>query len=144
LTIQTGAPFTVNLSSASGQDVAHIGLVNGNNIERPDLIGNPNNGPRTAAEWFDSAVFAVPAQDTFGTAGRNVVTGPGLASLDLSLQKEGTLHERAKLQFRLDVYNSLNHTNFDLPGRIFGASNFGVITSAEDPRELQFALKLMF
>ena len=144
LTIQSGAPFTVNLSSATGQDVAHIGLVSGNNIERPDLISNPNNGPQTAAEWFNTSAFILPGQDTFGTAGRNVVTGPGLTSLDLSLQKEGTLHEGVRLQFRFDVYNSLNHTNFDLPGRIFGASNFGVITSAEDPRELQFALKLMF
>jgi hypothetical protein len=144
VTVQSGAPFTVNLSSAAGQDVAHIGLVNGNNIERPDLIGNPNDRPKTPSKWFDTAAFALPAQNTFGTAGRNVVTGPGLASLDLSLQKEGALYERLKLQFRLDVYNSLNHPNFDLPGRIFGASNFGVITSAEDPRELQFALKLMF
>jgi hypothetical protein len=144
LTIQTGAPFTVNLSSAAGQDVAHIGLVNGNNIERPNLVSNPNNGPQTPAEWFNTAAFVLPAQNTFGNAGRNVVTGPGLASLDLSLQKEGAIHEGLKLQFRLDIYNSLNHANFDLPGRIFGASNFGVITSAEDPRELQFALKLMF
>jgi len=144
VTIQSGAPFTVNLSSASGQDVAHIGLVNGNNIERPNLISNPNSGPQTAAEWFNTAAFALPAQDTFGTSGRNVVTAPGLATLDLSLQKEGTLYERMKLQFRFDAYNALNHANFDLPGRIFGASNFGVVTSAEDPRELQFALKLIF
>jgi hypothetical protein len=144
VTIQSGAPFTVNLSSAAGQDVAHIGLVSGNNIERPNLMSNPNDGPKTPAEWFNTGAFLLPAQNTFGTAGRNVVTGPGLASIDLSLQKEGTLKERLKLQFRLDMYNSLNHANFDLPGRIFGASNFGVITSAEDPRELQFALKLMF
>jgi hypothetical protein len=144
VTIQSGAPFTVNLSSATGQDVAHIGLVNGNNIERPNLISNPNQGPQTPTEWFDTAAFVLPAQNTFGTAGRNVVTGPGLATVDLSLQKEGAIYERLKLQFRLDVYNSLNHPNFDLPGRIFGASNFGVIASAEDPRELQFAMKLMF
>jgi hypothetical protein len=143
-TLQSGAPFTVNLSSASSQEVAHIGLVNGNNIERPDLISNPNHGPQTPAEWFTTAAFILPAQNTFGTAGRNVVTGPSLTGLDLSLQKEDALHEGLKLQFRLDIYNSLNHANFDLPGRIFGASNFGVITSAEDPRELQFALKLMF
>jgi hypothetical protein len=96
------------------------------------------------AEWFNTAAFVLPTQNTFGTAGRNVVTGPGLESLDLSLQKEGAIYERLKLQFRLDCYNSLNHANFDLPGRIFGAANFGVISSAEDPRELQFALKLMF
>jgi hypothetical protein len=144
LTVQSGAPFTVNLSSAAGQDVAHIGLVSGNNLERPNLISNPNVGPGTASEWFDTAAFALPAQNTFGTAGRNVVLGPGLASLDLSMQKEVPIYDRAKLQFRLDVYNSLNHPNFALPGRIFGAANFGVITSAGDAREMQAAVKLVF
>lgn len=62
--LQSGAPFTVNLSSAAGQDVAHIGLVNGNNLERPNLVVNPNNGPRTPAEWFNIAAFAPPDQDT--------------------------------------------------------------------------------
>jgi hypothetical protein len=67
-----------------------------------------------------------------------------LIDLDLSLQKEAAFHERLKLQFRLDAYNSLNHPNFNLPGRIFGAANFGVIGSAADPRELQWALKMLF
>jgi hypothetical protein len=124
--------------------VAHIGLVSGNNLERPNLISNPNAGPQTPSEWFNTAAFVLPAQDSFGTAGRNVVTGPGVSDFDLSLQKEEALHDRARLQFRLDVYNSLNHANFALPGRIFGASNFGVITSAGDSREMQAALKLIF
>ncbi len=54
------------------------------------------------------------------------------------------LHDRAKLQFRLDVYNSLNHPNFALPGRIFGTANFGVISSAGDAREMQAAVGLVF
>ena len=144
LTAQSGAPFTVNLSSAAGENVSPIGLVSGNNLERPNLIGNPNPGPQTPAEWFNTAAFALPAQNTYGTAGRSVVTGPGLTTLDLSLQKEGSLYERIRLQFRLDVYNSLNHANFNLPGRIFGAANFGVISGAGDPRELQLALKVLF
>ncbi len=144
LTAQSGAPFTVNLSSAAGQNVSPIGLVNGNNLERPNLVGNPNSGPGTPAEWFNTAAFALPAQNTFGTAGRNVVTGPGLASLDLSLRKEAALRENLRLQFRLDAYNSLNRANFNLPGRIFGAANFGAITSAGDPREIQLALKSIF
>jgi hypothetical protein len=130
-TAQSGAPFTVNLSSAAGQNVSPTGLVNGNNLERPNLIGNPNSGPETPAEWFNTAAFAVPAQGTYGTAPRNVVNGPGLIDLDVSLQKEATLYE-------------LNHPNFNLPGRILGAANFGVISSAADPRELQWALKLLF
>ena len=144
LTIQSGAPFTVNLSSAAGQDVAHVGLVGGNNLERPNVIANPNAGPQTPSEWFNMSAFVLPAQDTFGDAGRNIVTGPGLADLDVSLQKEEPLHDHAKIQFRFDVYNSLNHANFNLPGRIFGAANFGVITSAGDAREMQAAVKLIF
>lgn len=142
LMAQSGAPFTVNLSSA--QDVANIGLIGGNNVERPNLVGNPNDGPKTPAEWFNTAAFALPGQFTFGDSGRNVVIGPGLVNLDLSLQKNWPLRESQAIQFRFDVFNSLNHPNFNLPGRIFGASNFGVITSAQDARELQFALRFAF
>jgi len=140
---QSGSPFTVNLSSAAAQNVSPIGLVSGNNLERPNLICGPK-GPQTAAEWFNTAAFAVPLRGTYGTAGRNVVTGPGLTDLDLSLQKEEKIFERLKLQFRLDAYNALNHANFNLPGRIYGAANFGVITSAAEPRETQIAIKLLF
>jgi len=72
------------------------------------------------------------------------VIGPGLFDIDTSLQKEFSLYESMKLQFRFDAFDLLNRPNFNLPGRIFGASNFGVIQNAQDPRELQFALKLMF
>ena len=142
LMLQSGAPFTVNLSSAA--DVANIGLVGGNNVERPNLVSDPNSGPKTAHQWFNTSAFALPAQYTFGSAGRNDVLGSGLENLDLSLQKEWISHENFTLQFRFDIFDALNHPNFNLPGRIFGASNFGVITSAQDPRELQFAFKLAF
>ena len=142
LMIQSGAPFTVNLSSAG--DVANIGLIGGNNVERPNLVADPNSGPRTPAEWFNTTAFTLPAQYTFGNAGRNIVIGPGLANLDLSLQKGWSLREHQTIQFRFDAFNALNHPNFNLPGRIYGASNFGVITSAQDSRQLQFALRFIF
>ena len=139
---QSGAPFTVNLSAAN--DVAHIGLVNGNNLERPNVSGNPNSGPKTPQAWFNAAAFTLPTALSFGDTPRNDVIGPGLVDLDASLQKEASLHESLKVQFRFDVFNVLNRPNFNLPGRIFGSSTFDTITSAQDPRELQFALKLMF
>jgi hypothetical protein len=83
-TAQSGAPFTVNVSAAAaGQNVSPIGLVSGNNLERPNLVGNPNGGPQAGAEWFNTAAFALPAQNTFGSAGRSVVTRQGLTDLDL-------------------------------------------------------------
>jgi len=148
-TVQSGAPFTINLGTAAGMDAANIGTVNGNNIERPNVVGDPNNGPRTTAQWFNKSTFMLPvgtaaAPYVFGNAPRNNVIGPGLTEMDLSLQKEGVLRENLRMQFRFDVFNALNHPNLNLPGRIFGNSNFDVIQSAQDPRELQFAVKLMF
>jgi hypothetical protein len=139
---QSGAPFTVNLSAAN--DPANIGLVNGNNLERPNVTGNPNNGPKSPAHWFNTSAFSSPAAFTFGNTPRNNVVGPGLVDLDASLQKEEALRESIKMQFRFDVFNVLNRPNFNLPNRIYGTSTFGAISSAQDPRELQFALKLIF
>jgi len=139
---QSGAPFTVNLSAAN--DPANIGLVNGNNLERPNVTGNPNNGPKAPGEWFNTSVFSLPSQYTFGNSARNNVIGPGLVNMDMSFQKEEALRESIKMQFRFDVFNVLNHPNFNLPNRIFGTSTFGSISNAQDPRELQFALKLIF
>jgi hypothetical protein len=142
LIVQGGAPFTVNLGAAN--DVANVGLVNGNNLERPNVSGSPNNGPRTAQQWFNTSIFSLPATYSFGNTPRNSVIGPGLIDFDASLQKVWPLREAMSLQFRADAYNLPNHPNFNLPGRIFGASNFGVASSALDPRQMQFAMKLIF
>jgi Carboxypeptidase regulatory-like domain len=142
LIAQSGPPFTINLSASN--DPANIGLVNGNNLERPNLSGNPNDGPKTVAKWFNTTAFSLPAPFTFGNNPRNSVLGPAFVNLDTSLQKRWQLRESMNLQFRVDAYNSLNHPNFNLPGRQFGAANFGVIQSAQDPREMQFALKFEF
>jgi hypothetical protein len=123
------------------------------NSERPNVTGNPDNGPHTAAQWFNTGAFSLPAPFTFGSAGRNDVFGPSYVDLDLSLQKDFALPwESSRLQFRFDTYNFFNHPNFNVPGRIatFNSAGvqtsptFGVVTSAQDPRELQFALKFEF
>jgi hypothetical protein len=151
---QSGAPFTVNLSTAAGNEPADVGLVNATtNVERPNVTGNPNNGPHAASEWFNTAAFSLPQAFTFGSAGRNDVIGPSFVGLDVSLQKDFALPvESSKLEFRFDTFNVFNHPNFNVPGRIATfnsagqqtAPTFGVITSAQDPRELQFALEWIF
>lgn len=136
-TAQSGAPFTVNISS----DQANIGA---GPAQRPNASGNPNGGPRTPQEWFNTSVFSLPALYTFGNAPRNAVVGPGLQELDFALQKDIVLREAAKLQFRAEAYNALNHPNFNIPNRIAFTANFGSISSAQDSRQLQLALKLAF
>jgi hypothetical protein len=136
---QSGAPFTVILPN----DNANIGA---GPAQRPNLIGNPNqNAPHTAEQWFDTSVFQMPAPFTYGTSGRNVAFAAGSSVVDFSLTKEITLKDTTRLQFRSEVFNLLNHTNFaDVPGRIAFTSGFGQYTSAENPRQVQLALKLLF
>ena len=86
----------------------------------------------------------MPALYTFGNAPRNAVIGPGLHEFDLSLQKEIPLTETVKLQFRAEAYNLFNHPNFNIPNRTAFTANFGKISSAQDSRQFQFALKFTF
>jgi hypothetical protein len=143
-TLQTGAPFTVNLST----DVANNGEPLSAPSQRPNLTCNPNNGPKTTAEWFNTSCFALPSSFTYGNAGRDIVIGPGLDDFDASIQKEFLVRENMRLQFRLDVFDFFNHPNFNASvgaGRTFSAStSFGSIASANDPRDMQFSLRLAF
>ena len=136
-TAQAGAPFTVNIAS----DQANIGS---GPAQRPDLRGNPNRGTRTPERWFDTSVFALPALYTFGNAPRNAIDGPPLQSFDLSLHKEFAASERLHLRLSAESYNLFNHPNFNIPGRTAFASNFGSISSAQDSRQLQLALRMEF
>ncbi len=144
-TLQTGGPFTVNLPT----DNANNGEPLSAPSQRPDLICNPNIGPKTTAEWFNTNCFAAPARFAYGNAGRDIVIGPGLDNFDATLQKQFPIRESAKLQFRLDIFDFFNHPNFNAPigaGRQYSANStsFGAITSAQDPRDMQFSLRLAF
>jgi hypothetical protein len=106
--------------------------------------GNLPTGQRTVDHWFDTSCFAAPAAGTLGNAGRRIVDAPGTNNWDLSLFKQFALWENGRLTFRAEFFNAFNHAQFDPPGQTFGTPGFGVITSARDPREIQFALKLSF
>jgi hypothetical protein len=142
LTLQTGQPLTAILATAlSGTD--------SNGTDRPDMIANPNlpTGQRTPSGWFNTEAFMAPpifnnTYSILGNEGRNVITGPGLAAWDMSLQRQARLSERLNLVFRSDFFNLTNHPNFDRPGLIYGTSNFGEISSAENSRQVQFSLRL--
>jgi hypothetical protein len=144
LTLQSGAPFTVNLNNDNANNGTPVFS------QRPNYVCNPNNGPKTPAMWFNTSCFSQPAKFTYGTAGRNTVVGPGLDNFDATIQKEFPIRESMRLQFRADIFDLLNDPNFNAPvgsGRTFNSaanSSFGSITSALDPRDMQFSLRLAF
>ena len=139
VTVQSGAPFTVNL----GLDRANIGS---GPAQRPDQIGDPNLSAdeRSVDQWFNTAAFALQDPFTFGSAARNSVFAPGLANIDVSIQKDLYLGEPGRLEFRWEIFNLLNRANFDVPNRIFGTPNFGRIFSALNAREIQLGLRYSF
>jgi hypothetical protein len=144
VTMQSGRPFTVALlsdidNSGTGRSVLGFGA-----NDRPNVAGNPEVGNRTPERWFNTSAFVFPARGTFGNAGRNIVEGPGYNSVNWSLVKNTSLTEQVNLQFRAEFFNLFNHPNFNLPDSFLGSPTFGSISSAKDPRHIQFGLKLLF
>ncbi len=117
----------------------------------------------TTVQWFTNSVctqvattagctFQVPTNG-FGNLSRNALTGPGFADVDVSLEKNTKIYEKASLQLRLDAFDVANHANFSNPGTsaAVGSASFGTITSTRFPtgdsgssRQLQVAAKIIF
>jgi len=149
VTAMSGTPFTVfdsNDVSLQGQAPE----ISGFSSNRPNVVGNPNSGPRTAAEWFNVSAFQQLQPDplgrfeVFGDEGRNAVQGPGYVNWDASAFKNIRLAESKELQFRGELFNVLNHTNFRLPVSDIESPTFGQIQSDVSPRVIQIALKFLF
>ncbi len=136
-TYVSGAPFSIS----GGGDIANVG----GGSQRAQIVGDPNSGfTQSRFEWFNTAAFAVPANYTFGNAGRNNMVGPGQTNIDFTTFKDFALTERMKLQFRGEFFNIANHPRFGLPDSNVQDGAFGVINSAGSPRDIQLALKLLF
>jgi hypothetical protein len=149
VTVQSGTPFTV----FDSRDVSLQGSapeISGFSSNRPNLVGDPNAGPKTAAEWMNTAAFQRITPDPnspvqqFGNEGRNVVQGPAYANWDFAAVKNFRVTEGRELQFRGELFNFLNHTNLRLPVSDIASHNFGVVQSDMGPRVVQVALKFLF
>ncbi len=136
-TLLSGRPFTAQFNTANVSQ------------QRADLVGDwRKNIP--AGLFFNAAAFARPVPTAadptfFGNAGRNILIGPDFRSVDLSLLKNFRLTEGLRLQFRAEAFNAFNHPNFQIPVNFLDNANVGrVAITANEGREWQFALKLLF
>lgn len=141
---QTGFPFTplAGFNQSGDGDTRNPDRVSLN----PNFTGNIVEG--SPNQWFNPAAFVLPAAGTFGNAGRDILTAPGLVEMDSSLFKNFRVNERATLQFRAEFFNAINHPNFGWPViTTFTSSgavspSAGLITSTlTTSRQIQFALK---
>jgi Carboxypeptidase regulatory-like domain/TonB dependent receptor-like, beta-barrel len=149
-TVQSGTPVNITLSS----DWANIGITG---QQRPDLVGavpsldcQPNSAGATQPEQrrlincFDASAFALPAQFTFGNAGRNILRGPKFVSTDLSFLKNFPIQNGVRVQLRVEMFNVFNNVNYNNPNASFGSAAFGQITSAGNMRQVQIGAKVLF
>jgi len=143
--VQTGGPFTVRATSAFG------GL---NFQRRAEYLGGPIQIDNPGADqWFNTAAFAPAPADQLGNSGAGMVRGPGLYKWDFSLRKEfGLRSENVKLQFRADLVNAFNHTNFRFSSTsadivnntLIGNGSYGAPSESGPARNLQLGMTLTF
>src|SRR5581483_11513544 len=150
---QSGTPLNIGCNSTCGAAYSSVSNIfpGGDLLSRPDLVGRISY-PKTVDSWFDPSAFAAPAPGTWGNLGFNGLRGPGRQNWNLSLFKEFLINEDrgSRIEFRAESFNTWNHTQFGGPGQNggisanLGASNFGAVTSAWDPRVFQLGLKLIY
>jgi hypothetical protein len=111
----------------------------------PDRVpGLQVSGPKTAGQWFNTAAFSSPAPGYFGDAKQGSITGPGVVNFDLAMYKDFHIKEHQVVQFRGELFNAFNITNFSGVQTAYGAGNFGQVTSALDPRIAELVLRYQF
>jgi hypothetical protein len=140
----TGFPITMR-QSAGDQS-----LIGESSTDTPDLVGkvqtqDPRNpGPNGANTYFLPDAFASQQYGQFGTASRRFFHGPGILNTDFALLKSTRITESTSVEIRAEFFNLFNHTQFNNPSGNFSSDNFGVVTSARDPRIGQFSAKFIW
>ena len=95
-------------------------------------------------EWFDTNSFAPPGYGFYGNASNGSIRGPSYVSFNTGLYKTFPITERFSTQFRAEAFNVANHPNFESVSTSYGAGDYGHVTTARDPRILEFAIKLIY
>ena len=137
---QSGLPFTVAAPSATN---------NGAGGRANVVTGiDPYPGNQTLQQWFNPAAFSIPPASCYcyGDAGRDILTGPRAVNLDMTAAKRFRFTETTNLTFRAELFNAVNHPQFQIPGNTaIGSNGVGSISATARPsRQIQFALRLMF
>lgn len=140
ITLQRGSPMGLTTQTNGLGSAFTPGPQRVNVLRDPALPSDE----QTVERFFDTEAVAAPGTLVFGNSSRALLTGPGIINFDVSMLKNHSWGERYNVQFRFEAFNFFNRANFNEPGRALGAPNFGVISSAANPRSLQFGLKFAF
>lgn len=137
----SGLPLTIDASIGESN-------TNGDAEERPNrVLGVPlYPAHKDPSLWYNPAAFTATAFGTYGNSGRNILYSAPQVGVDTSIFKDFAIKERARLQFRSEFFNMINHPNFraDSLNLWFDSPGAGAFTAAQPARQIQFALKLIY
>jgi hypothetical protein len=139
----TGFPVGISQSGDNS-------LYGSESTDVPDRIGDPviqdprNAGPDGSNQYFLRSAFTSGPFGALGNSNRRFFHGPGINNFDVALHKSTRITENLQLELRGEFFNIFNHAQFNNPGGNFSSDNFGLVTSAREPRIGQVALKLIF
>jgi hypothetical protein len=139
VTLQSGIPLAVTQAT-------NFNAFAGFGTQRPNRVANPNlsSSQQTTAQFFNIDAFTVAPQFTIGNSSRNPVRGPQYRNADIALIKRTSFGEMRSIEFRTEVFNFTNTPPLGSPNTVLASPGFGSITSAGDPRLIQFGVKLNF
>jgi len=148
--MSTGFPVTISADGDNSLQGSVPNGVNNHSLDLPDrLVGdlNLNQNPRNGLSYFDVSRFTLNALGTPGSASRRSFYGPGQLNFDMALLRSFRVSETKALQFRLETFNTFNHTQFFGPSAVNGdysSDLFGHVVKTAPPRRSQVALKFTF
>jgi hypothetical protein len=136
--------FALNITSGRDNSFTGVGRDRADFLGGTADLGSDRSHGDMVAKFFDTSKFTANAVGTFGNSGRNMLRGPRYFNADLGVVKNTRVTEQISVQFRAEFFNVFNNVNFRQPTTNAASAQFGRITAANDPRILQFALKIVF
>ena len=128
------------MSLTTNQDRA---LTSISNQRVNQILGNPY-GDKSVSNYLNPRAFELPAFGTLGNVGVGSVAGPGTWQFDAAVSRTFQVRETQKLEVRAEAFNVTNSLHMENPTTNLSSNIFGQVTSAKDPRIMQFALKYYF
>jgi hypothetical protein len=143
-TASTGSPEAV-----TDQDLTGTGLSGASSLAQPNRLCNPNQGANihSKLQWFNTACFVDPAYGVWGNSTLGAVTEPGINNWNIAMAKRVPLNflgEGHAAEFRADLLNAFNHTQWSTSNRNMRSATYGQITATRPARQIQFALRYRF
>jgi hypothetical protein len=147
--MQTGFPFSITASDPGAY--LSFGM-------RANQTGSPTASHKSISQWFNTSAFEQPLFGVYGNSGRNSLTQPGINNWDIGLGKDFHFTESTGFQFRVESFNTFNHTQYGIDPTVAASGgpgqsavngnindpNFGKVVSARPGRILQFGGKIFF